>query len=230
MKKYVLANWKSHKSLAEAEEWLATFCRQYRPDPAVEVIIAPPAPYLFPLRQRLEEQNTAQLHLAVQDLSPFPLGAYTGAIAAEMVRDLVEYALVGHSERRRYFHETNQEVANKISEAVAVGIKPVVYVDRSHAAAQIAAVSDADQKELIIGYGPLEAIGMDIPQSPELAAEAVAHIHKLAPACPVLYGGSINATNAGQYMRIPGLAGLLVGHASLDPEEFSSICRQVSGA
>lgn len=228
MTRYVLANWKSHKTMAEAETWLATFCQLYQPDPQVQVILAPSLVFLAPLQQLLQKQETKHLALAVQDLSPFPLGAYTGAVAAEMVRGLVDYALVGHAERRRYFHETNQEIANKVSEAVATGIRPILCVDRPYARAQLAALNETDTGELLIGYGPVEAIGLAVPQSPEKAARTVREIRDTMPGRPILYGGSIDAANAGTYMKLAGVAGLMVGAASLAAEEFAKICRIVA--
>jgi len=228
MKKYVLANWKSYKTLPEAEMWLEKFCRLYRPHPQVEVILAPPALHLVPLQQKLEAYKNTNIALAAQDLSPFPLGAYTGTIAAAMLRDLVAYAILGHSERRRYFHETDQDIANKVSEAKSVNIKPIVCVDRSYARSQMAALLEEDSDDLIIGYGPVEAIGIAIPQSPAKVKEAIAEIQVITPGRPILYGGSINKNNVADYLKISGVAGLMVGTASLDPEEFALICEMAS--
>lgn len=228
MTKYVLANWKAHKSMSEAEAWLEKFCQLYRPNPQVEVIIAPPALYLIPMQQKLQKYKTEHLTLAAQDLSPFTLGAYTGAMAAEMARDLVEFAILGHSERRRYFHETNQDVANKVSEARAANIKPIVCVDKTYARSQIAALNEADLEDLIIGYGPVDAIGINVPQSLEKIKEVIGEIRIIAPDKPILYGGSINEDNAGDYLAIAGLSGLMVGTASLDPVAFARICEKAS--
>jgi triosephosphate isomerase len=228
MTRYVLANWKSHKTMAEAESWLARFSQLYQPDPQVQVILAPAFVFLAPMRQLLQKQGPPPLALAVQDLSPFPLGAYTGAVAAEMVRGLAEYALVGHAERRRYFHETNQDVANKVSEAAATGIRPIVCVDRPYARAQLAALNETETAELLIGYGPVEAIGIAVAQSPEKAAGAIREISDIIPDRPILYGGSVTAANAGIYMKLAGVRGLMVGTGSLDAEEFAEICRIVS--
>lgn len=222
--KYVLANWKSHKTLAEAENWQRAFSRLYRPAPQLKVIIAPSTVYLDPLFEILQKQEGPRLALAIQDLSPFPMGSYTGAVAAEMARGLVDYAILGHSERRRYFHETNQDVANKVSEALAADIQPIVCVDQPYAEAQLAALDEKDLKRVLIGYGPVEAIGIDIPQSPGRVSRAITEIQLLAPHIPILYGGSINAGNASDYLSLPGVAGLMVGTASLDPEEFARIC------
>ena len=228
MKKYVIANWKSHKTLLDAEQWLETFCQVHQPDPQVEVIVAPSFICLAPLWQRLQDNKVVNLALAAQDVSPFPAGSYTGAVAAEMLRGLVDYVLLGHAERRRYFHETNQEVARKVSEALAAGLKPIVCVDQPYLRAQMAALDDTEANDLMIGYGPVEAIGVDLPQAPAKTIAVVDEIRALVPGCPILYGGSIKAENAATYMALAGVSGLLVGSASLCPEEFSRICKVVA--
>lgn len=228
MSRYLLANWKSHKTITDAGTWLEKFCRIHQADPQLQVIIAPPAPFLVPMWHKLQQLNVSNIALAVQDLSPFPLGSYTGGVAAEMVRDFAEYAILGHSERRRYFHETHQEIANKVSEAVAAGMRPIVCVDQPYAREQLAAINDDDTKELIIGYGPVEAVGIDIPQSPGKASNAIAEIRAIAPGKQILYGGSINKSNAHDYSMLAGISGLMVGTASLDPEEFADIGRTLS--
>jgi len=228
--KYVLANWKSHKTVDEGKKWLTEFSKVYRPDPQVEVILAPSYIHLVPLYHMLQDMESPSLCLAAQDLSPFPLGAYNGAVAAAMVRDMVEYAIIGHSERRRYFHETDQETANKASEAVAAGIKPILCVDQPYAHAQMTALNEADMENMIIGYGPVEAIGVNIPQSQEKTRREVAEIQEIFPDKPILYGGSINAENAESYMQLPGVSGLMVGSASLDVEEFALISQTASPA
>lgn len=224
MTKYILANWKSHKTLAEAKSWLKEFIRLYRPAPEIKVVIAPPAIHLAPLWQLMQNEEAPNISLAIQDISPFPLGSYTGAVAAAMVRDLVEFAILGHSERRRYFGEKNHDVANKVSEAVAAGITPIICLDESYARAQLTAIDEKNLKKSIIGYGPVEAIGIDTPQSLERVRQVIDEIEILAPHAPILYGGSINEANAADYLKLDGLAGLMVGTASLDLEEFTRIC------
>ncbi len=229
MKKYVVANWKSHKTMPEVERWVERFCKIFRPDPQMKVIIAPPVVYIPTLWRLLQDQGAAHLSLAVQDLSPFPLGNYTGAIAAEMVRGMVDYAMVGHSERRRYFHETDQEIANKVMEAAAAGITPILCLDQPYIRSQLAALGE-DVPDLIIGYGPVEAIGIDLPQSSEKTARAIQDIQGIVPDNPILYGGSVNSENAGNYMKIPGVSGLMAGSASLGAGEFAAVCEVVARA
>ena len=230
MPKYIVANWKSHKTLPETLQWLEQFSRLFTPVPQVQVIIAPPAPYIAVLRQIiLEQYGSLSLALAVQDLSPFPLGSYTGAVAAKMLHGLVEYAIIGHSERRRYFHETNSEIGNKVREAVSVGIKPIVCVDLPYARSLLATVDEADMTNVIIGYGPVEAIGIDVPQSSGAIRSAIKEIEALAPGRPILYGGSVQTGNAHSLMQLSGLSGLIVGTASLPADKFAGIC-QACGA
>ncbi len=227
MSRYVVANWKSNKTLAECRQWLSRFLARYRPHPDLKVIIAPSFPFLFPLSQILAESKSDVL-LASQDISSFPVGSYTGAVAAAQLEELVDYALVGHSERRRWFHETNQEVANKVYEALVEGITPIVCVDQPYARAQLAALSDHEKQNSIIVYGPVEAVGVDVSPSPERIVEAVAELKTLAPDTPMLYGGSANSENAAGYMKIAGISGLMAATASQAPEEFADLCEQVA--
>ncbi len=224
MTKYIVANWKSRKSPREAGAWLESFLGGYVAIPGLQVILAPSFLDLIPMRHMLQDRAVEGISLAAQDISSFPRGSYTGAVAAETLAGVAEYALVGHAERRRYFHESHQEIANKVSEAAAAGISPILCVDQPYAAAQLGALRDADCENMLIGYGPVQAIGINAPQSLGEAAKAIAAIRQLAPERPVLYGGSINGVNAAAYLAINGVAGLMAGTASLDPGEFLTIC------
>ena len=227
-KRYAVANWKSNKSTREAETWLTSFLAAYRPDPNVQVIIAPSFIALAPLLRLLKEKGATRIGLAAQDISPFPAGSYTGAVTATMLKGLADYAFVGHAERRRYFHETHQEIANKVSEAASAGITPILCLDRPYAAAQLAALAGTDAEKVIIGYGPVEAIGIDMPQSAQQVSAAIQEIRARRPNRPILYGGSVNGENAAGYMQIEGISGVMAGSASLDPQEFARICAAVA--
>jgi triosephosphate isomerase len=141
---------------------------------------------------------------------------------------MANYAIIGHAERRRYFHETDQEIANKANEAQAAGIKPILCVDLPYARSQMSALNEVDMGNMLIGYTPVEAIGVDIPQSLEKTRQEVAQIQEIFPEKPILYGGSINAQNAGNYLQLAGVSGLMAGSASLAPNEFAQICQSVS--
>lgn len=221
----VLANWKSNKTLSEAVTWLETFLDVYEPQPHLKIIIAPPGIFLVPLKHILDTRNADHISLALQDLSPFPTGSYTGAVAADMVRDLVDFALVGHSERRRHFHESLTEIASKITESQAAGIIPILCLDTPYASAQLAALDQQNlDQDLLIGYGPVEVINLKTPPPPEGQQEAIRKIQQMIPDHDILYGGSINRHNADSYLQLSGVSGLMVGSACLNPVEFAAIC------
>jgi len=229
MKKYVIGNWKCNKGGDEAQSWFAEFARRYRPVAGLQIIIAPSFICLQSLSHSMKALGLENFSLAAQDISPFPKGSYTGAVAADMVKDLVEYVIIGHSERRRYFHETSQDAASKMSEAVDVGLIPIVCVDQPYARSQLLALNDSDSKEMIIAYGPVDAMTVRIPEPPIKAAETARLISQIQPGRPVVYGGSLEPDNVKDYVHVPELAGLFVGEASLDVESFLAICEQMAG-
>jgi triosephosphate isomerase len=228
MKKYVIGNWKCNKGIAEAQSWLAEFAKRYRPLSGLSVIIAPSFICLPSLAQQIKTLGLENLSLAAQDVSPFPKGAYTGAVAADMIKGMADYVLLGHSERRRYFHETDQDVARKMSEVVDAGLIPVVCVDQPYAASQLLAVGDIDSREMIIAYGPVDAMTARIAEPPAKAAETAHSISQILPGRPVVYGGSLESGNVQNYLNLPGLAGLFVGEASLNVDSFLTICEEMA--
>ena len=224
MKRFVIGNWKCHKNLDDARRWFDTFASLYRPAPEIEVVIAPSFICLAQLAVHVKELGLVRVSLAAQDVSPFPKGGYTGTIAADMVRGLADYVIVGHSERRRYFHETIQDVVNKVHEAVDFGLRPVLCVEPASAMSQLAPLTDIDCEKMIIAYCPVDPLTFRIPESPEKVGEGIGFIAEMHPNRAIVYGGSITPDNAAEYLALPGLSGVMVGAASLEAASFAGIC------
>lgn len=225
--KYVIGNWKSNKDRKSAQQWFSEFAGLYKPVAGLEVIVAPPCIYLNSLSEYVQTLELKNFSLAAQDVSPFPKGSYTGAVAADMIKGMVDYVIIGHSERRRYFHETSQDTANKMAEAVDAGLKPIVCIDQPYAMSQLTALNDIDCNELLIAYGPTEAATARIPEQPDRVAEAARFISQIQSERPVVYGGSLMTDNVDDYVALPELSGLFVGQSSLDAKSFAVICNKV---
>lgn len=218
----IVANWKSHKTWDEVGEWLSAY-QAAKPTTTGTVAVAPAFPFLEYVADEIEEADL-DLQLAVQDLSPFPPGAYTGAVSTANLSDLpIQFAILGHSERRRYFHETNQEVANKVDLAIEAGITPIVCVDEPYQLAQRAALSPQAVSKCVVAYEPVEAIGSGLPQPAEEAAKVIERIREDWGDVPIIYGGSVNEENLLSYLKV--CQGVLVATHSLDGAEFAKLVK-----
>ena len=228
MKRYVIGNWKCHKSSDDGRRWLDKFATLYRPHEDVQVIVAPSLVSLESIAAHLQSLNLDHVALAAQDISPFPKGSYTGAVAADMVKKMASYVIIGHSERRRYFHETNQDVLNKVAEAADSGLTPIVCVDSSATLSQLAGLADIECKQLLIAYTPVEALNFNISESPVKVVEMVEHIRQRFTVFPVIYGGALLPRIVKDYLSLPSLSGVFVGSSSLEPAPFADICSQAA--
>lgn len=218
MNQLIIANWKSNKTFSEVEMWLQDFSPALQVEQ--EVVIVPPYPFLNLVASKTQQQEN--LSLAVQDLSPFSAGSYTGAVGVRNLEGLgVKYAILGHSERRRYFKETHQDVAQKVELALQAKIKPVVCLDVAYLAEQASVLSQKQLEKCIVAYEPLSAIGSGDNMDPEKVASAVKRIKEVFGEIPVLYGGSVNPSNVADYREVVG--GVLVGGASLGVEVFQEL-------
>ncbi len=223
--KLIIANWKSNKSRTEVESWLSDFERESTQvaQTGHQVVLAPAMPSLELVADRLQDQQRyPNTHLGVQDISPFPAGSYTGAISTRTLDGFrVKYAIVGHSERRRYFHESHQDIANKVSQCLEAGITPVVCLDDEYIAAQAAAIASDQLKACVVAYEELSAIGSGHNKPVEHVVPVVERIKHVFGQIRVLYGGSVTPANAGEYLEV--CDGVLVGGASLDAKKFVAI-------
>jgi triosephosphate isomerase len=226
--KLVAGNWKMYKGPRETRAFLEVF----EPPDGVEVVVCPPF-------TSLQEALHFDIRLYAQNVHWAPEGAFTGEIAAAMLRELhVDGALVGHSERRQHFGETDETVRLRAEAALGEGLHVIACVGETEAereegrteevlTRQVAAIPR--HEHLVIAYEPVWAIGTGRTATPAIAQEAHALIKALHPT-RVLYGGSVKPENAVELMRQPDVDGALVGGASLDPESFRAVCLAAAGA
>jgi len=206
MKPLIVANWKMNpSSLAEAK-------KLFKAVKNTKAIICPPFVYLSALRVA-----------GAQDCFWEDSGAYTGEVSPLMLKNMgVEYVIIGHSERRKYFKETNEIIEKKLKAALKIGLKPILCIDK------ISQIPPDIKRNLIIAYEPLFAIGTGKACSPERAKKMRLAIRKVVGSkTPILYGGSVNSQNARGYLAQAGFQGLLVGGASLKPKEFIDIIKKI---
>lgn len=248
MKKLIVANWKCNPStLQEARRLFAATSKVIPKSKNVDVVVCPPAVFLSSIKLH-PPAGGSSFKLGIQDIFWADTGAYTGAVGPRMARSVgASYAIVGHSEQREHFKVTNEMVQGKVEAALANGLRVVLCVgekSREGDAALYAAfvkeevqvglrgVSKQSLKNVIIAYEPIWAIGSDEADTPERTLEMALYIRKtiadlydrtVAQSFPVLYGGSVNKSNARAFLRDGGVDGLLVGRASLNVKEFGKI-------
>lgn len=212
----VVANFKSNLTLAEVKNWLNVV------KPLPGSLIAPSFPHL-PLAV-----SSWPLAVCAQDVSPFPPGSYTGAVNAVELKELgITYCIVGHSERRRYFHETHVDVANKVRELVAVGITPIVCLDLDDITPQFGVLDSELLAKCYYCFEPASDIGGTSTASSEVINQAHHLVDQFLHDARFMYGGSVNAANIATLLQL-NLSGVLVATASLDPASFTTITNQIS--
>lgn len=224
----IVANWKAYDKVARQEQtsaWLERFLVQFSQSPKVGVVICPPYHLLLFLRWLLEKNSASAISLGVQDLSQFSAGAHTGEVSAEMVQGLAEFAILGHSERRREAGETDERVTAKVKNALGAGIIPIVCLDEAYISSQIEDLKKAGLSlaEMVFAYEPVAAIGTGKPETVESAQKVAGEVKRQSGSRRILYGGSVAAQNAHHYLAQEAISGLLVGGASTDPAEFARI-------
>jgi triosephosphate isomerase (TIM) len=241
----VAGNWKMHGSRSANEALLTELERRLETDWPIDVVVFPPYVYLADAARTLED---GQIWLGAQDVCAESSGPFTGQVSAAMLKDVgCRFVIVGHSERRRLYHEDDALVARKFSAVLRAGLTPVLCVgetlDEHEAhhteavvARQVEAVAAmngvASFAKAIVAYEPVWAIGTGRTATPEQAQTVHAHVRSriavqdanIARNLRILYGGSVKGGNAAELFAMPDVDGGLVGGASLSADEFQQIC------
>ncbi|HEY0672131.1 MAG TPA: triose-phosphate isomerase [Longimicrobiales bacterium] len=246
-KPVIAGNWKMNKGPHAARDFAAEFATRYAPAARETVILFPPAISLATVTSALRGRR--DIHVGVQNIHYEKEGAFTGETSAAMASDAgATFALIGHSERRHIFGETDEDVRRKVAAALQAKLNPVICVGETldqRKAGQLqqvittqlsAAIRDltADQvNTFLVAYEPVWAIGTGVTATPADASEAHAILKRVlkdqlgseSDVVPILYGGSVKPENAAELLMAEGVDGLLIGGASLDPEGFATIAR-----
>jgi triosephosphate isomerase (TIM) len=245
-KKFVAGNFKMNTTPSEVAPYLESFRLETEKIDDVDIVLIPPFTSLSKASEILG--GAQKIRLGAQNLSPEAKGAYTGEVSAAMLRDLfVRFVLVGHSERRRLFGETDELVRRKLVTALKSELRPILCIGEtleerqsgqeknileSQLRAALEGLSPEEISEVVIAYEPVWAIGTGLTASPEQAQEAHLFIRdylgklsgtSVANKERILYGGSVTPANARELMSQPDIDGALVGGASLDPRGFAEI-------
>jgi len=239
---YIAANWKMNKTVAEAAEFIDALLPRIAATQADVVVCAP----FTALHEVVQRRYGTAVRVAAQNMHEAESGAFTGEVSAPMLVELdVEAVVLGHSERRQFFGETDEALARKVPVALAHELEPILCVGESEAArdageteevlerqlqADLGGVESGDIARVVIAYEPIWAIGTGRTATPEQAQEACAFIRDVlrmrgaaADEARILYGGSMKPANAAELLALPDVDGGLVGGASLDPEDFAAI-------
>ncbi len=240
-KPFFAANWKMHLGPVETRDFVRRFRELHPPREGGRVVFFPPALSVAAFRSAAE--GRPDLEVGVQDVHQDAAGAHTGSVSAAMAAQAgAGWGLAGHSERRREFGDGDGLVTAKVSRLLEAGVRPILCVGETLEeresgrleeilARQIGAVLDTvDSADLVYAYEPVWAIGTGRTASPDDAAQAHAIVRSEIEAqggsvrAPILYGGSVKPASIEELLAAPGVDGVLVGGASLDPESFAAIC------
>jgi len=248
---FIAANWKMHKSPLEAESFAAAFLPLVEKVTSVDVAIAPPFPALERLGRALARSPVA---LAAQNVNAEEQGAFTGEVAPGMLVAVgCRYAIVGHSERRTLYAESDAMVAAKAAALLAHDVLPIVCVGESleqreadrtlqvietQLAGSLASIPKERAAEIVVAYEPIWAIGTGKTATPEMAQEVHAMIRErlgdlfgaAGAEIRIQYGGSVKPDNVAELMSQTDIDGALVGGASLEPESFAQIVNRAGGS
>ena len=253
------ANWKMNKGPSETEDFVKSFLSKLQgQDFPCEIVIAPPFVSLPRLSEMLHNANAGQnahaIQIAAQNCSQFDAGAYTGEVSTVMLRELlVHYVILGHSERRAIYGETDAFINAKIKKAREANLKPIFCIGetlaereggqlqtvlRTQVTEGLKGVPEKDMLETVIAYEPVWAIGTGVTATSQQAQDAHAFVRSIladlygadtAARIRIQYGGSVKPNNAAELMACPDIDGALIGGAALEPQSFLEIIRNGCG-
>ena len=240
----IVGNWKMNTTVAEAVDLASEIAGIMPQQTGAEVVVCPPFISLKSVQSTL---NDSVISIGAQNIYHEMNGAYTGEVSADMLTNICQYVIIGHSERRSIFGETDTTVNLKVKAALGANITPIICVGESledREAGRAESVVEAQMRAglegvdlgagVVVAYEPVWAIGTGQSASPEIAQTMMAHIRstlaamggkEVAARLPLLYGGSVNPGNIGGYISQPDINGALVGGASLDAESFVEIVK-----
>lgn len=246
-KKLIVGNWKMYNNTHTASLLLHALAEKVKTPRAVDVVLCP---NLLALQSLSLQVNHRQFKLGAQNCYWRDEGAFTGEVAAEMLRGVVDYVIVGHSERRHVFHETERDIRQKVQAVLRNRMKPILCVGetaaeraegetievvRDQLTSGLANITSEEMADVAVAYEPVWAIGTGkIPTTDDVVAVEKAvrkqvgalYGKKSAEDVRFLYGGSVDSTNAGGFLAAPGVDGLLIGGASLKPDVFAAIVKE----
>jgi triosephosphate isomerase (TIM) len=211
-KRFIVGNWKAHKTVADSLAWLIQLGELPKYEDK-EVIVCPPFTALFAMKQ-FRDEHALPLYLGAQSASQFETGAYTGEIPPSMVKELADYVILGHSERRQHFGETDELLKEKVQVAKAASFAVIFCVQGKD--------TPLPDGVDLVAYEPVFAIGSGTPDTPENAQAVAAHL-KERGVSSVLYGGSVTPENIRSFTAQDSIDGVLVGGASLTAESFLAL-------
>ena len=240
----IAGNWKMFKTVAEAEAFIGALLPKVSTVDSVDVGVCPP---FTSLQAMVESTRGSRVEVYAQNMHWSNEGAFTGEVSAPMLNELGIYGVIlGHSERREHFAETDRALQVKVPAALDAGLRPILCVGetederergdterklRHQVQEDLQRVSDDQLGDVVIAYEPIWAIGTGRVATPDQAQEAIAFIRALvadrsreqAERTRILYGGSVKPDNAAELLELPDVDGALVGGASLDPDSFAAI-------
>lgn len=213
---FIAGNWKSNKTISESKAWFELFTLTSASMSFENMTVVVCAPFTsLPVLSGLLTTNPIAISLAAQDVSGFDAGAYTGEVTAKMVKEVASWVIIGHSERRKYFGETDLQLQKKVEQANAAGLK-VIYCVQDDTTPVPTGVS-------VVAYEPVWAIGTGKTDTPENANAVVSAIKTKTGVPLVIYGGSVVADNVASFVSQPFIDGVLPGGASLDAVKYAAL-------